>query len=94
MQLPDLFKVKAFWEALSFLIAGLLGVLFLLGVVPATWVIAPAVLLSLFLTVLKWFDIEPQLRLIAKVNELSAAVRDLRAERFATTREGKKSIKK
>lgn len=94
MQLPDLFKVRAFWESLSYLIAGLLGILFLLGLVPATWVIAPAVLLSLFLTVLKWFDIEPQIRFKALLREMETLVHSMNAERMAVTKEGKKSARR
>lgn len=88
MTLPDIFKVRAFWEALSYLVAGVLGIGFLLGWVPASWVIAPAALLSLFLTVLKWFDIEPQLRLMRKIAQMEKDLYQL-----YLTKSAKKSVK-
>lgn len=62
MNLPDWVYAKAFWQALSFAVSGILGLLAFFGVIPAMWALAPAALLALFLAVLKWFDIEPQLR--------------------------------
>lgn len=62
MNLPPFVYVKAFWEALGFAVSGVLGILYVFGVVPLEWVVAPAALTSAFLAVLSFFNIEPQLR--------------------------------
>lgn len=62
MTLPPFVYVKAFWQFLSLLVGGILGVLYVFKVVPIEWVLTPAALLSLFLSVLSFFNIEPQLR--------------------------------
>lgn len=62
MNLPDWVYVKAFWEALSYTVAGVLWLLVLFGVLPSVYALAPSAVLAIFLAVLKWFDIEPQLR--------------------------------
>ena len=63
MNLPPFVYAKAFWEALSWFLGGALALLAYFGLVSAEWALAPAALLSLFLSVLKWFDIEPELKL-------------------------------
>lgn len=62
MNFPPFAYKLAFWQALSFLVAGVLGLLVFFGVLSTSWALAPAALLALFLAVLKWFDIEPQFR--------------------------------
>lgn len=62
MTLPPFVYVKAFWTALGLAVSGVLGILYVFGVVPLTWVVAPAAITSMFLTVLEFFNIEPQLR--------------------------------
>ncbi len=62
MTLPPFVYVKAFWEFLGFAVSGVLGILYVFGVVPLTWVVAPAAITSAALAVLQFFDIEPQLR--------------------------------
>lgn len=61
MNLPPFVYVKAFWEALSYILAGVLALLVVFGVLPPQYALGSAVILSAFLGILKWFDIEPQL---------------------------------
>lgn len=65
MQFPPFFYSKAFWTALSYAVAGILGLLAMFGVISPEWALTPAALLALFLAVLKWFDVEPELRAMA-----------------------------
>ncbi len=62
MKLPPFVYAKAFWEALSFLIAGVLAVLAFFGVIPANFVYGSAAILAAFLAVLKFFGVNPELR--------------------------------
>jgi hypothetical protein len=61
--LPDFFYVKAFWEALSFSLAGLAALLAYFGVIPVEWAVGSGVLLSWFLAILKLFGVVPELRM-------------------------------
>jgi hypothetical protein len=62
MTFPDWFYVKAVWEALSYAVAGVLWLLVIFGVLSPEWALGPSAVLAIFLAVLKWFDVEPQLR--------------------------------
>lgn len=62
MTFPDWFYVKAVWQALSYVAAGVLWLLVLFGVLSPEWALGPSAILALILGVLKWFDVEPQLR--------------------------------
>ncbi len=71
MNLPPFVYSKAFWTALSYLVAGVLALLAFFGVIAPEWALGPAAVLALFLAVLKWFDIVPELRLKAMLREFS-----------------------
>jgi hypothetical protein len=62
MTLPPIFYVKAFWEFLSYVLAGVLGLLWLFGVIGPEFVWSAATILSWVLGFLKFFKIEPELR--------------------------------
>ena len=60
--MPPFVYAKAFWQALSYLGAGLTGLLAFFNVIPDAFAYSAAVLLAAFLAVLKFFDIVPELR--------------------------------
>lgn len=57
---PPFFYVKRFWESLSLVIAGLLGVLYALGLVPVEYLVGSAVILSWFLAALRLLGVDPK----------------------------------
>jgi hypothetical protein len=59
---PPFFYVKAFWESLSFVLAGLLGLLVVFEVLEPQYAVGAGALLTWFLAFLKFFNIEPELR--------------------------------
>ena len=62
MNLPPFFFAKAFWEALSLLIAGILGLLAFFGIIPADYALPVGSVLGIILAYLRFFKIEPELR--------------------------------
>lgn len=62
MNLPPFVYVLKFWEALSYVIAGVLALLVVFDILPAQYAVGAAAILSAILAVLKWFDIEPKFR--------------------------------
>jgi hypothetical protein len=60
--LPPFVYARAFWEALSLAVAGLLGLLAFLGYVDASWAVPATVILTWILGFLRMFNIEPELR--------------------------------
>ena len=70
LTIPEIFKVKAFWEALSFVLAGLLGLAVVLGKLPPEDALTPATILAWFLAVLKLFGVAVELRLRKEVAKL------------------------
>jgi uncharacterized membrane protein HdeD (DUF308 family) len=62
ISMPPFVYAKAFWQALSYLVAGLVGLLAFFNVIPDTFAYSAAVLETAFLAVLKFFDIVPELR--------------------------------
>ena len=72
MNLPPFVKSLAFWTALSWVVAGILGLLVYFEVVPATWGLPAALILSWVLALLNMFGITPELRakLLAKWAEV------------------------
>ncbi len=81
MNLPPFVYTLRFWEALSWLVAGLLALLVQFGVIGPEFAMSAAAVLALFLMVLKLFGIEPELRLRARLKalefEISSIKRDL-----------------
>lgn len=57
---PPFFYVKAFWESLSLVLAGLSGMLYVLGLIPVEYVVGSAALLSWFLAVLRLLGVDPK----------------------------------
>ena len=62
MNLPPFVYSKAFWTALSFAVAGVLGLLAYFQVVPSTWAVSGAVILMWVLALLNMFGITPELK--------------------------------
>lgn len=67
LTIPPLFYVKAFWETLSYAIAGVLALLAYLGKIPTDWAVGGAAILAWFLGVLSLIGIVPELRMRAAV---------------------------
>lgn len=72
MTVPPFVYVKAFWQFLSYIVAGILGLLYVFGKIPAAYVVDAGVVLTLFLGVLKFFQIEPQVRMKEQIAALKA----------------------
>jgi hypothetical protein len=62
MKLPDAVYSLKFWEAFSWLLAGLVGILAFFGVIPDAYVYSAAAIFSGLKGILKFFQIEPELR--------------------------------
>lgn len=62
MNLPPFVKAIAFWHAVSWIVAGVMGLLVFFGVLPANYAWTAAAVLSGIQAVLKIFDITPELR--------------------------------
>lgn len=62
LQLPPFVFAKAFWEALSFAVSGVLALLVFFQVIPAQYGLSAGALLLIFLAVLKFFGINPELK--------------------------------
>lgn len=67
MTLPPIVYSKAFWQALAYIAAGVLGILVVLGKLPASDALEPAAILAWFLALLKLVDIVPELRAKGKI---------------------------
>jgi len=52
----------AFWKAISYLLAGVTGLLVYFGYLPDQWLYGDAVILAAVLSVLNFFNIYPELR--------------------------------
>ena len=63
MNLPPFVYAKAFWEMLSLLIAGLLGLLAFFGYIDPNWAVPATVILSWILALLRMLNIQPELKL-------------------------------
>ncbi len=81
MKLPDFVYVKAVWEAVSYILAGVLALLVALGKLDPQWALGAGVILGWILGLLQIFDINPQLR----------AFRAARAARLLAEKKAKKS---
>ena len=62
MNVPPIFKSLKFWESLSFIAAGVLGLLVLYGKLPPEDALAPAAILAWIIAFLKMIGIVPELR--------------------------------
>ena len=62
MNLPPVVYSKAFWQALAYIGAGVLGILVVLGKLPPQDALTPAAILAWFLALLKLVDVVPELR--------------------------------
>lgn len=67
MNWSDLVKSLKFWEAISFVLAGILALLVMFGVLGPEFGLGAGVVLTIILAVLRWFGIQPELRLKAVV---------------------------
>jgi hypothetical protein len=72
MNVPDFVKSLAFWTAVSWAAAGVLALLVYFQVVPATWGLSAAFILSWVLALLNMFGINPELRYKAALRALKA----------------------
>ena len=62
MNLPPFVFAKAFWEAFSLLVAGILGLLVFFGIIPSDYGLPVGTVLALILSILRFFKIDPELR--------------------------------
>lgn len=62
MNVPPVLKSLKFWESLSYLAAGVLGLLVLWGKLPPEDALAPAAILAWIVAFLKMLGITPELR--------------------------------
>ncbi len=62
MKLPPFVYAKAFWKAISLVIAGVLALLVFFGIIPADYALPAAAIYSFILAVLLFFKINPELR--------------------------------
>lgn len=51
-----------FWEAVSYILAGVLALLALFGIIPAEYALGAGAILAIILSVLRFFGIDPQFR--------------------------------
>jgi len=72
MNFPPFVYAKAFWEAVTTAVAGLLALLAFLGSIDPSWAIPAAVMLTWIYAFLRMFGIEPELKAQALVKELEA----------------------
>lgn len=62
MNLPPFVYALSFWKAVSFLLAGVAGLLYYFGVIPAQYALDAATFLSAIVAVLHFLNINPELR--------------------------------
>lgn len=77
--LPPFVYSKAFWTALSYVVAGVLSLLVVFGVLPPQYALSAGAVLAIFLAVLNWLHIEPELRARAAMMELQRFLAEKRA---------------
>jgi len=68
---PPFFYVKAFWQSVSFILAGVAGLLTVFGLLDPKYALDAGVFLTFFLGILKFFDVEPQVRLFLEARALA-----------------------
>ncbi len=74
-ELPPIVYSKAFWEAASAAVAGLLGLLAFLGYVDSSWAVPAAVISTWVFALLRLFGITPELRAQLLEKQLAKAER-------------------
>ena len=79
MNLPEQVYSKAFWEAVTTALSGLLGLLSFLGYVDPSWAVPAAVMLAWIFAFLRLFGITPELQALEAEKKLRRA-EDLLAE--------------
>jgi hypothetical protein len=62
MKLPSYVYAKAFWEAVSYVVAGVLALLVYFGVLPTDYLYSVGAVLTGLLGVLRFFRITPELK--------------------------------
>lgn len=73
MNLPPFVYTKAFWEALSIFLSGLLALLAFFGVVEAEWAIPASAISAWIFSLLRMFGITPELQARLLDRKLSRA---------------------
>lgn len=64
MKFPPFFYVRKFWEAVSLVLAGVLGLLVVFKVLPTEYAVSAGTLLAWILAILNFFDIDPEFRVL------------------------------
>ena len=72
MNLPDFVYTKAFWEAVSVTVSGLLALLAFFGKVDPSWAVPAATISAWIFALLRMFGIEPEVRMKELERELRA----------------------
>jgi hypothetical protein len=79
MNLPPFVYTKAFWEAATTAVAGVLALLVFLGYLDASWAVPAAVMLTWVYSFLRLFGIQPEVRQAQLEARLESAERRLKA---------------
>lgn len=72
MNLPPFVYSMRFWTALSWVVAGLLGLLAHFGVVAESWALPATTILAWVLALLNMFGVKPELQIKKAVEVLKA----------------------
>lgn len=62
MNLPPFVFSKAFWTAVSWLVAGIFGLLIYFGILPEQFGWPAGTILTAILAILKFFDVNPEVQ--------------------------------
>lgn len=60
--MPTQFKSLAFWKAVSFLLAGAVGIAIAFNLIPAQYGYTGEVILAFIVSILQFFGVNPELR--------------------------------
>jgi len=71
-KLPPFVFAKAFWEAISFLVSGVLALLAFFHVISGDYALSAGAILLFILAILRFFKIEPELKLDEVVSVIKA----------------------
>lgn len=91
MNLPDFVYRKAFWEAFSLGVSGLLALLAFFGKVDPSWAVPGAVISGWIFSLLHMFGIDPAVRVAQLEEEVRGLRRQLLDQSLAV--KSKKSLK-
>lgn len=62
MNIPPIMKTEKFWEAVSWILAGIAALLVLFNVIPAQYALGAGVILAFIKSALKFFGVPVEIR--------------------------------